>query len=306
MTGYDYLNIQASAFAGKTSTKPISVNLYKFLTSNKYADKVDYIRKGATLEQIKERKNKASLPSITVSAILKGGRSENHVVSHTNLMCIDIDRKDNIEIIEKVPDILKSLPYVAFFQKSVSGQGYYAIIPIQNGENHLQHFLALEDEFAGMGIRIDKSCKNVARLRFYSYDGDRYLADNVSVYTKIKEPPSKVAPTTARLSHPSSPSKTIGVNDKELIKELDVHCKEISDNKVVVCTDYNSWFQVGCALANELGEAGRRYFQLLSEPYSGYDKVETDNKYDECLHNCGKYSYSKGTVFHYVKQALKN
>ena len=70
-----------------------------------------------------------------------------------------------------------------------------------------------------------------------------------------------------------------------------------------ICPTYQTWFEVGCALANELGENGRKYFHTLSNGYKGYSRDETDRKFDELLNDADRYNYGSGTVFHYIKEA---
>ena len=69
-----------------------------------------------------------------------------------------------------------------------------------------------------------------------------------------------------------------------------------------VCPTYPVWFEVGAALANELGEDGRRYFHQLSCGYEGYDPEEVDKKFSDILKDADRYSYTMGTVFHYIEQ----
>ena len=48
------------------------------------------------------------------------------------------------KLMAKVPSILKSLPYVCYSAKSISGDGYFAIVPIENPYHFRQHYFALE------------------------------------------------------------------------------------------------------------------------------------------------------------------
>ena len=75
--------------------------------------------------------------------------------------------------------------------RSCSGEGLFGIVPIKDPEKHLGHFLALEKDLAGRGIVIDKSGKDITRLRFYSYDPDAYYNIRAETYTSLYTSPPK-------------------------------------------------------------------------------------------------------------------
>lgn len=69
-----------------------------------------------------------------------------------------------------------------------------------------------------------------------------------------------------------------------------------------ITNGYNDWLKVGFALAGAFGESGRSYFHDISSIYSGYDALEADKKYDECLRSeNGRTDIS--TLFYLAKQA---
>lgn len=292
-SGMDFLNVQASCFNNASDTKPYDVDLWTFLTTDKYKNQIDAMRNSNPHEA---KRLKASLPAVTPSVVLNEKRDESHIVSHTGLICIDIDYKDNTECINKVFDTLKSLPYVAFAQCSASGTGYYALIPIADGDKHLEHFLALEEDFAAKGITIDKSCKNKARLRFYSFDENRYTNPATEVYTRRIEMKRQEKIQFSAPKQTTSPT----FSHSDLTRELDKVCQEVLGKNV--CPTYQAWFEVGCALANELGEQGRSYYHTLSQGYINYNRAETDEKYNECLRSGQRYNFNSGTIFHYVNE----
>ena len=207
---------------------------------------------------------------------------------------------------------MKSLPYVAFAQKSASGNGYFAIIPIRDGRNLEEHFNAVGVELAGMGVNIDKACKDYVRARFYSYDAERYINPRCTMFVKRKRI-SKVGNNTFTYSatpnpvsiHNSSatqpPKFTAQQGTVNLEESIARAC--IGTEYLDICPTYQSWFEVGCALAKELGEKGRQYYHTLSRWHKRYTQSETDSKFDELLNEAHRYNYGSGTIFHYIKQA---
>ena len=61
------------------------------------------------------------------------------------------------------------------------------------------------------------------------------------------------------------------------------------------------WFQIGCALAKELGDAGLPIFIEWSEKSDKYAARECEKKWDHCKTIT---SYNVGTIFHYANEAL--
>lgn len=84
----------------------------------------------------------------------------------------------------------------------------------------------------------------------------------------------------------------------ELAVEVIRMGKDITD-------DYGQWLELGFALVDGMGEAGRQVFHDLSRMSQKYDPVECDKKYDECLKSYGRSSHpvTAKTFYHLVKQA---
>jgi hypothetical protein len=67
--------------------------------------------------------------------------------------------------------------------------------------------------------------------------------------------------------------------------------------------DYDVWFQVGCALCNELGEDGCDVFEAWSKKSAKYEARQCANKWIQCEKNVAKGSrYRAGTIFYYADQ----
>lgn len=160
------------------------VNLLTWLTSQKYRAKVEYIRGCTDEKEIKALK--ASLPIVLVSGKFSA-RNSGGLIQHSGLICIDIDGKDNPHLAnwQDVPNILSKMSNVAYAGMSVSGRGYFAIIPIAYPERHKHHFYALERDFLALGIVIDPVCHEVNRARGYSYDDNAYFNHQAQPYRKL-------------------------------------------------------------------------------------------------------------------------
>jgi len=189
------LNVEVSCFRNyDTPQNPVSINLLTWLSSTKYKDIVETIR---GIEGKKERDAiKSKLPAITPSGIFSY-RKESSLIQHSGLIQIDIDLTGKNKLISNWDDLkteLKKLPQIAYLGKSVSGQGYWGLIPIPNdAKNHRFYFDALEEIFTkNWGIELDDKPKNVASLRGYSFDDEDYFNHNAKPFLIKKILPLRV------------------------------------------------------------------------------------------------------------------
>lgn len=302
-SGDKWLDVTCSCSNRVFNTTMTQCNLWKFLTSTtqELHNSLAQIRVAIG----KERQNLKNqlLPIVTPSVLVKEKRDTEHINGYTNIMCLDIDKKDNPNMeLDAILEKLKRLSYVAVAQKSASSEGYCVFIPIKYANNHTEHFLALEQDFADMGIVIDKACKDVVRARYYSYDAERYVNPACSVYVKRVQQQSKVKSNTETTSY-TTPSKysTPTISRSNLVTELNQQCSGVEE--LNVCPTHQAWVEVGSALVKELGEDGRTFFHRLSQGYPQYNEDETNYKYDELLQHANNYGYNKGTIFHYINQA---
>ena len=94
---------------------------------------------------------------------------------------------------------------------SPSGNGLKAIVKIPaDVENHVNYFNALEKHYNSK--YFDKTCKNVSRVCYESYDPLLYLNENSSLWEKIAEAEYK--------EFSSSDTPTIPITDKEKVAEI--------------------------------------------------------------------------------------
>ena len=66
-----------------------------------------------------------------------------------------------------------------------NGKGWFAIFRIAYPDEHKAQFEVLQRDFANSGLVIDKSCKDVNRMRFISYDPEPYVNEAATLYNKV-------------------------------------------------------------------------------------------------------------------------
>lgn len=261
------LDVEVGFFDNYRSTTPKQINLLKWLQSDKYQAHVIAIRK--VEDKTERNKLKAVLPAITPSGIFTE-RNAAGLVHHSGFIQFDID---NVKNPEKGKQRLAKLKQVAYVGLSVSGRGLWGLIFVAHPEKHLENFLFIEKSFHRLSITIDKSCKDVSRLRGYSYDPNAYFNHQAIALKKyyINKP--------VKYSQDSHSEPDLD----EMRKQLELCLSEIDAQEIDITALRNDWLAIGFGFSNVFGEDGRDYFQRVSRFYTGYDFDEADDQYNKCL-----------------------
>ena len=180
------------------------------IKSGKTSDLIDIIRK----EKDKDKRNilKQDLPAICFSGTFSK-REDKAIERHSGLICLDFDGfKTKKAMNEKKAEIIKDKHvYSAFI--SPSGNGLKVLIRIPpDVEAHCDYFKALEEYFGC--AEFDKTCKNISRVCYESYDPDIYINTDSALWEeKEDEEHQYMEMHTAR--------PTIRVNDQnEVVRRL--------------------------------------------------------------------------------------
>ena len=273
------LNVPVSYYDSRKSTKGQVINLYNYLKNRNDRIDLDAMRKHPDFKELK-----TTLPAITVSGVFEGNRKTENLKQHSGLLCIDIDGKDQKRYMSVIFNDLKKINYIAYLGYSCSGKGLFFIVPIKDTQKHLDHFLALEKDMADMGIIIDKSCKDITRLRYYSYDPQAYFNEKAETYTTLYTPPTKEHRSSTQSNGEYCYNNTaIAIYDQKLNSAI----KDIQANHINIAENYNDWRDLAMIFNIELGEDGRQLFHAVSSQSSKYDEGECDNAYDKI----GRYGY---------------
>ena len=258
------------------------ISLRDFLFCDKYKEQIEHIR--SIEDEDVQKSLKKQLPLATISGTFAPTRKADNLVAHSSLLCVDIDKKDNVGVTWF--DEWHHIPQILYAAHSVRGEGWFAIFHIAYPEKHRAHFEALQRDFANSGLIIDKSCKDVSRMRTISYDPDPYVNEDATLYTKVWVEPKPTYHSSCTYSG-------------EDIEQVEKCCKLITDRGIDITATYDDWFHVGASLAS-LGERGRNLFHLVSSQNAKYKATETDKKFDNLLRNVSNIKI--GTFFHICSQ----
>jgi len=200
------LNIEVSCFANyDTPGNPKSINLLSWLKSEKYRKKVERIR--LITDKAERDAIKATLPAITPSGIFSY-RSAKNLVKHTGFIQFDIDLKGNESVgnFHELKEQISRIKNVAYCGLSVSGTGFWGLIPIAYPDKHDLHLKEIREAFIKFGIAIDPAPKSVASLRGYSFDATAYFNHNATVFENYYVP-SIQKYKTASITNFTNPQK---------------------------------------------------------------------------------------------------
>ena len=285
-----FLDAEVSLFKDVFSPKPIKTTTYRdwlIKEDEVLKDKVNRVR----AEQ--NKKLKLTLPCITGSGIISDGRADKNLKHHNGYIVLDIDEKENLHLKKEYFSQLKKKVFRKFSEicyagHSVGGVGYYLIIGIENPNRHKEYFEYLASWFRySEDINIDKTCKNLSRLRYYSVDDNPHINENATI---LKENVlNKIAvPTVARRVVAS------GNNMVELVEKIEA-------SRISIAPSYDEYLKLAIVFFNEHGEDGRGLYHRVCSLDPSYDAKDCDKQFNEV----SKRNYtqcSKGTLVHLMKK----
>jgi hypothetical protein len=161
----------------KSKDVPYLVDLDKIINrikTGKSKDLIERIRNG-------EKELKNTLPCILFAGQFSE-RNSNSLVEHSGLMCVDFDKYPNDEVMLQHRMELERNPHFILLFTSPSGNGTKGVvrIPKSTKETHPKYFTAFQKEFDF--DYWDKSCSNVDRVCFESYDPDIYVNLEATIF----------------------------------------------------------------------------------------------------------------------------
>lgn len=295
-----------SAFPNAKSTEPTTVTLGQFLRSTRHQDKVIAVRTATDKKQRDELKKR--LPGATISGTFTK-RAADHISQYNGLVCMDFDADANPTLTTgQMKNILTQLDEVAYVGLSAGGKGVFAIVPtnLTDPTHHAAIVDILGAAFAALGLTYDRSCKDVSRLRFVSYDPDAWWnpapvpfdATKILALKAAHEESRPPRPLVIRQTRSDSPpyggGAGGGVKTDRTRERVEALISAVEHARHDVVDDYDDWLRIGFAIASEFGMGGKDYFLRISQ-FHHPTKRNPEKKYDELLKNGKKVKI--GTFF---------
>ena len=285
-----FLDAKVSLFENVYSQTPIKTITYRdwlFKEIDILRDKVNRVR----AEQNSELKH--TLPCITGSGTIIGTRADNNLKHHNGYIVIDIDYQDNEHFKEEYfsqlkEKVFRNINEVCYAGHSAGGIGYYLIIGIENPQRHKEYFNYLASWFRYReDIIIDKSGKNLSRLRYYSVDDKQYINENATILKESLLNKIKV-PTISRRG------ATSDINIIELVEKIEAY-------GISIAPSYDEYLKLAIVFYNEQGEDGRGLYHRVCSLDPKYKSRDCDEQFNE-VSKRGYSDCSIGTLVHLMKR----
>ena len=286
---FKYANSNVSIFKNFTTpTKEVSIS--EVLTSIKLGIhkeeiiKIRELTRAGNLEAAKILKKQ--LESFTPSGTFKNGRSKDKLEIYNQSIVLDIDKVNN-EKLETIQRKLKEIPYTLGSFISPSGNGIKIIVGTTSEEkDHKLAYSKIADYYSkALNVAIDSSGSDVCRLCFMSYDPNCYINDDFEPYElKTKTKVTRTIPT---------PDET---------DEFEIILLQIENQGVDITGDYETWRNLGFAIADEYGESGRTAYHRISLFHLSYNEKDCDEQYTHCIKSNGS-GIGISTFYYHAKNS---
>ena len=173
------------------------------------------------------------------------------ILEYSNILAIDIDRCDNPSIvINELKHNIFELPYVFLVSKSISGEGIYALVLLEDGRYTKEYYEYIAKLWnKKFNANIDPHCTNIGRKRFISFDDDMLVKpDDIDIKEwKLKLIPEEPQIKSYRLiDYSSNTSKS---SDTDLARKAIWHLLNVcnySIDDIKTNKAYSVWYHIGC------------------------------------------------------------
>jgi hypothetical protein len=159
-------------------------------------DRIAHLRTIKDPEQYKNEKIK--LPAFSFSGTFKDSVTNANFDQHSGVFTVDID---HLEDVNADKELVCSIPYVLACFLSPGGNGLKVILRIDTLKDDADlkdKFASITALFAGYGVTIDQSCKDIRRVCFSSYDPDIYINYDADIFITTAEKRAKSEPKVSQ------------------------------------------------------------------------------------------------------------
>ena len=222
----------------------------------------------ARLKNLKDK-----VPRFTTGGIFnQNSRSEKNLKTPTSLIDIDIDGLSKDELIE-LREKLQKDKYTYSVFTTCGGDGLCCIFKI-DFVKRVEAFEGIANYFLQTyGVALDMAHKNVANTRNVSYDPKLYLnATEPPVFKEYLKKPKK---TEVKQLNTFVYAKS---DFEECIKQI-VACR------IDFCPDYQTYRDIGFAVANKFGMLGLEYFDAICQFGEKYSQSKLIKHYKYLCRN---------------------
>ncbi len=274
----------------------IPCEMHKILNgiqSGKWKTQIEKLR--AMQDEKAQKAFKNTLPCYTPSGHFSERNAES-LESHSSVLLLDGDPKDNPCLVENFKEIRNKLTadtYTHYLFESCRGNGLALGVRIDPGK-HLESFLFLERYYMEKyELVVDKGCKDVCRLRFISYDPELFINEKAEI---VVPDVSGVKNTAVTTRHDQTSNGKM--SDRETMDDIIASGVTLVDDH-----QHEVRVKIAHALSTTFGEyLGRMYTHSILSKCADYDR-ETTDKYFTGIHKNNKGTVKFRSIVFLAKQA---
>lgn len=237
-------------------------------------------RRDNYLEAYKEAK--AQAPAAVLQGVCPSWKNT-EFESLARVLCLDIDgpkpgEPDNgnawVQDWNEVKNNLGALPWVAYCALSAGGRGVFVLIPIERAD--ARTYAAYYETWATKlkshyNLATDSACKNLARLRFMTYDPAPIINRAALVWDKVLQIPQDWR-QGCQLITPCE----LTAEQQNTVREAVAYC---TAHGVSIAESWSDWFDISAFFAHAWNEGeGRELFHKLAALSPKYKERENDYK----------------------------
>lgn len=264
---------------------------------SQYRPLVDRIR--ATADPAERKRLKEKLPCFTPSGLFRK-HDKDGLIKHSGLLSFDLDAGKNPFLnagtVEAVKAEICKLPEVAFCQISASGTGLWGVVILAYPERHEEQFEALKAAFAKKVYVVDSACKDIPRLRFWSYDPAQYINPNAIPFAGLpKRTPEPPRPSFARGHLAGPPPDDLPAQAAAYLVK----------NRVPLECTYANFMRIAFACKHAWGDAGKDTALDILHACTTFSQSNTARKFDTLWRNIKRENgttTTAGTLVHIAKE----
>lgn len=226
---------------------------------------------------------------------------DNKILTHTNLIALDIDVKegenDNVDI-DQIRKSLFDYPWTFAVLKSIGGTGIFAIVLVEDHTKIKEYFKYFETFLKRKyDVKLDMTATNLSRKRFISYDKDMYQwikpedAEITPWKLYAQDEPEEQKTSILNVVR-RNPERLSLFNDDDRMNDTK-KAMDLLINRYRFSIDnyngdreskYHTWWHVGNDIKAIFGDAGEELFVTFSKNSSSYS--DDDAAIRKAFKNC--------------------
>lgn len=212
----------------------------------------------------KRKALKARLPRATLNGLFLPTRKAENLVEPSGFITLDFDRHDNQTVKpdswERAREILSRSKYFAVIARSVSGHGWWALVPLLYPDKFQEHYYHIARQLdLNCNLVVDPNCKSITMSRTLCYDPSIYVNENAEPYPGLTALSPRMGCDVVPANELTDEEVKENIEFASFCVESMIRCKCSFGSGT-----HHDWWRVAAAIAYNCGSDGLELFQRLA------------------------------------------